>query len=458
MKRLAGIKYLIVVLIILSLGFLLAYMGNNDMGTYSRFKAIFGADDSVSAMNHFLYAIFFIILFLLMHKYLKIKLPEADPIILSLIALLSGIGMIMIMRLSPDMALSRFEALSAGGQTPNHEALTVALNYSRLVFKQLMFITSGILLMIFSINIFNKRAFSWLSSKRYIWVFLSALIIIVTLVFGTKIHGRSLWLLGFQTVEVVKFMMILFIAGYIYEKGKGLMMQTQVKLNIWNYYTGPFIVMCFFALAPIFIQGDIGPTFLMFLVFLVMFHCAGNRHVITVSFLLLILAGGYIAYAIGYPSIVRDRFDMMLDPFSTSESVSRALWSLASGGVMGKGIGYGQPYRIPAVQSDYSFTAICEEMGFIGGMAVILCYVILLFRIYTISSQAKNIYKKSLVSGIGILIGFQALIIILGNLSKIPLTGITLPFVSYGGSSMLVNFLMAGIVLRISGEKEETVK
>jgi cell division protein FtsW (lipid II flippase) len=175
----------------------------------------------------------------------------------------------------------------------------------------------------------------------------------------------------------------------------------------------------------------------------------------TFLFIVLLILAGYASYQAGYPSIVRERFDALLDPFSTSEAMTRVLWSLSSGGWIGAGIGYGQPYRMPEVQSDFSFVAICEEMGFVGGAAVILAYALFISRCFRISLKAGNRYQKILVIGIAALMAVQAAIIILGNLVVIPLTGITLPFISYGGSSLIMNFLMAGVVIRISGDQEE---
>jgi cell division protein FtsW (lipid II flippase) len=145
---------------------------------------------------------------------------------------------------------------------------------------------------------------------------------------------------------------------------------------------------------------------------------------------------------------------MVADPFGRSESMSRVLWAISSGGLTGSGMGYGQAHRIPEVQSDFSFVAVCEEMGFVGGFAVILAYAALIVRCLRIASAADNVYKKTLVTGIATLIGIQSFLIICGNLGGIPLTGITLPLVSYGGSALLINFLMIGIVLRISGEEK----
>ena len=452
MKRKSELKYLLVVLCIMSLGLFLVYLSRIDRDiamillTVDSIKDISGSFPSL--FPDILYIPCYVGLFLLMHLYLRVKLPEADPFILPVVGVLSGVGLVMILRLSPDLAWSRNEAIqSILRHNPEASIKDNVLTLAQLGIKQFVSLVIGILAMIIAINVFNQRVFSWISSKKYFWVFLSAMLIIMTLLFGTEVNKRSLWLFGFQTVELVKLLVLFFISAYIYEKGKGIVIYQQAGYRAWLSYAGPFVAMWFFALIPLFVQRDLGPTFLIFIVFLLMFYFAGNRNIVTIAFIVLIGIIGYVSYKVGYPSVVHERFNAFFDPFGRSESMSRVLWSISSGGIFGSGIGYGQPYRIPVVQSDFNFAAIVEEMGFIGGISVVLCYVIFVHRCYRISQQTANIYKRSLVCGITVMIGLQAFTIICGNLGVIPMTGITLPFVSYGGSSMIINFLLIGIIL-----------
>jgi len=401
-----------------------------------------------------IYGPLFVLLFLGAHYYIRLKLPKSDPFILPVVALLSGIGLIVILRLSPDLAFTRNEVIqSLVTRNPDIHVKDNVLTLAKLGMKHFIFIASGLLVMLASEHVFNQKTLSWFSSKKYLWVFLASFLTILTLLFGTKINDRRLWFFGFQTVEFVKLLLVFFIAGYLYEKSKGLWISSHKGLKTWISHGGPFILMWFFALIPLFIQKDLGPTFLIFVVFLLMFHYGGNPNLVTLLFAILTIAGGYVSYKIGFPSIVGKRFEMMLDPFGRSEAMARALWSISSGGIAGSGIGFGQPWRIPQVQSDYTFVALCEEMGLIGGVIVVLGYTILIYRCFRIASETDNLYKRFLVTTVGTLIGLQAFIIICGNLGVIPMTGITLPLVSYGGSSMIINFLMMGIVIRISGDK-----
>jgi cell division protein FtsW (lipid II flippase) len=397
-------------------------------------------------------AFFFMFIFVLSHVFIRLRLPDADPFLLPVVAILTGLGLIVMLRLSPDLAVARDEAIRfIINRMPDAHVAKSVDNFAQLGWRHLISIVLGVLVMIGSALIFTHRTISWLSSKKYLWVFCSVILVSATLQFGTLINGRRLWLFGFQTVELVKFFMILFMAGYIYEKGKGIAFFMQGSFRSWVSYSGPFIAMCFLILVPLYIQKDLGPTVLLFLTAITMLYFAGTRYVVTLFFVLLIICSASLFYETGYPPVVRERFDAFFDPFHNNEAMSRVLWAVSQGAIYGTGIGYGQPHRIPVVQSDFNFVAICEEMGFAGGLAVLLLFLLLIQRCFVITRREENLYKKTLVVGIAAMIALQMLIIVCGNVGMIPLTGITLPFMSYGGSSMLVNFFMAGILLKISG-------
>lgn len=451
-------KHVTILLIILCLGFFIVYAGHIDRTLPQVLNTSKGILDlslfSTERNPNMFYGISFAAIFLLTHFYIKLKLPNADPYIFPAVAILTGIGLIIMLRLSPDLAIVRNEAIQAVlSRDPHATVRQNVLSFAQLGMKQFFMIGLGCLTIIGAVNLLGRKSFPWLASKKYLWVLLSVLLILVTLFFGTKVNGKRLWLLGIQPIELVKIMLLLFISAYVYQKGKGIVMYQAGGLRQWVQYAGPFMVMWLFALAPIVLQGDLGPTFLIFLVFLILFHYVGTRKSVTMLSILFIAAAGLISYKIGWPSIVKTRMDMFLDPFGASESISRSLWAVSSGGLFGSGIGYGQSYRIPEVQSDFNFACICEEMGLLGGITVLLCYAIIISRCLVIAAHTDNIHKKTLVVGIGLMIGLQAAIIIAGNLSAIPLTGITLPFISYGGSSMIATFSMIGIALNISGDE-----
>ncbi|OQW98153.1 MAG: hypothetical protein BWK74_05285 [Desulfobacteraceae bacterium A6] len=460
MDRSVNIRYLLITLLVISLGFLLVNAGYTDKGMPGVIQTPGGefrlADAFMMPYPNAFYAPGFVALFLLAHAAIRSKLPGADPFILPAVSILAGLGLILTLRLAPDLAVTRSDALNAVlSADPGARVTDNVKTLAQLGVKHFTHLALGILILTLIVLGFSGRFFSWLSSKKYLWVVLSAGIIILTMWLGVRINGRRLWLFGFQTVELVKILMVFFIAGYLYEQGRGIAVYREGGGRFWLRYAGPFMAMWFFALLPLFIQKDLGPTVLIFAVFLLMLFSAGNRNTLTFLLIVFPILAGYASYHTGYPPIVRERFDALLDPYGTSEAMTRTLWSVSSGGWIGAGIGYGQPYRMPEVQSDFNFAAICEEMGFAGGASVVLAYVLFIFSCFRISLKTENRYKKILVIGIAALMAVQAAIIILGNLVVIPLTGITLPFISYGGSSLIVSFIMAGIVIRISGDKDE---
>ena len=397
------------------------------------------------------YPLIFAVVFLLAHLFIHYRMPAVDPYMLPVVAFLTGIGLIVLLRLAPDLAALRSETIAS--VLRNNPGMRIRDNVSllsQLGLKQLTNMVGGVLLLLAAFTVSSRRVLVWCASKKYLWAFCAVVLVVITMIYGTEINNRRLWLFGFQTVELVKLFALFFIAGYLDERGRGIEIYRQGNLSSWIKNAGPYFVVFILILLVLFLQKDLGPAFLLFLVFLLMIHAAGNRKAITLAFLCVVLLAGFVAYQTGFPSIVRTRFDAFLDPFGTSESMTRVLWSLAAGGVWGVGLGAGQAYRIPEVQSDFNFTAICEEIGFGGGLAVVIMYLVFFYRCLAMSRRIDHGFEKALLVGVGTLTMTQALIIIAGNLGIIPLTGITLPFVSYGGSSLVINFIMAGIALRIS--------
>lgn len=456
MNRTNDTRNLLLVLLVISLGFFLLHAGQLDRRLPGEIVTSEGKFDLAACYLDFfpnaLHAFFFVCLFLLVHAFLSKRVPGFDSVLLSAVALLAGVGSIVILRLAPDLAIARNDAIQGIlARNPGAQVTRNVATLAQLGLKHFSSVVLGGLFLILP-SCFGRRGISGLSSRKYIWVLLSVILTVLTLLFGTRINGRRLWFFGFQTVELVKLLMVLFMAGYIYERGKGIAVYAGGNFRMWAQYAVPFSLMCFFCLVPLVVQGDLGPTVLLFCVFLVMFHYAGNPRSVTALFILLLGIAGYVSYAAGWPAVVRQRIDILLDPFGRSESMSRVLWAISSGGILGSGIGYGQSYRIPEVQSDFSFAVVCEEMGFIGAAAILLSYAVLLARCFKVAARLESAYDKALVTGIAALIGIQSFMIVCGNLGGLPLTGITLPFVSHGGSSLAVYFFMIGIVIRLSGK------
>jgi len=379
----------------------------------------------------------FALMFFISHFAVKKFIPKFDPFLLPLTAFLTGIGLVMLYRLSPDVAVIR--------QAPS---------LHKLFIKQFAWVIVGLTAMLFVTGLANKTFFLKASRKKYIYVLFSVSLIALTGIFGKEINGRKLWLrlgpITIQSVEIVKITLIFFIAGYFNDK---ILIR---KRKMWRFRLprlksiGPFLLMWVLAILPVFLQKDLGPTFLLFAVFLAMFYAGSSTYSLLSLSTLASIAVGCFCYFTNEPSIVRTRVDMWLSPFSTSEGLAQSIWAISSGGLVGTGLGKGMPHHIPVVYSDFCFAAICEELGFIGGLAVLLAYLAIIRRSYLISVNSDDRYNKLLAAGIMSMFAIQSLIIIAGVTRLIPLTGITLPFISYGGTSIIVNFVMIGLLLRLS--------
>jgi len=222
-------------------------------------------------------------------------------------------------------------------------------------------------------------------------------------------------------------------------------------------YLLPMLVMWGIALAIVIIQRDLGAALLFFLVFLALLYVATRRASFVALGLLLFVAGSVVLYQLF--EHVRVRVDIWLDPFvdplGTGYQLIRALYAYGRGGVLGTGLGAGLPQvgsvpAIPAIHTDFVFAALAEELGMLGGLAILGLYIVIAQRGFRIAAQAADDFRALLAVGLTLVIVIQAAIICGGNLRLIPLTGITLPFVSYGGSSLMVNAVVVGLLLALS--------
>jgi cell division protein FtsW len=220
-------------------------------------------------------------------------------------------------------------------------------------------------------------------------------------------------------------------------------------------YLAPILIMVGVALVLFWVQKDLGPALLFSTVLLTMLYIASGRISYVLIGLLLLVVGGAVASQLF--SHVQTRVTIWLDPWANRETFGyqlvQALYALASGGVFGVGLGEGSPLYIPAVHTDFVIAAIGEELGLVGSLAVVNLFVVLVVRGFLIALRASSGFSALLAAGLTSVIGLQGLIIMAGALELIPLTGITLPFVSYGGSSVVANFLIVGLLLRISHEE-----
>jgi cell division protein FtsW (lipid II flippase) len=269
-----------------------------------------------------------------------------------------------------------------------------------------------------------------------------------------------LWLgyggLYFQPSEIMKVLTVIFFASYLAER-RQLIAHAPLRLGPLTLpplpYLGPLLAMWAVSMGLLIWQRDLGAALLFFLVFLALLYAAtGFRYVVVGLFLLVV--GAVLAYSLFDHVQLRTR--IWLDPWPYADDdayqIVQALAAFAAGGLGGSGLGFGYPEYVPAVHTDFVLAALGEEMGLIGSLAVVGLYLLLIHRSFRIAMRARSDFAMLLAAGLGATLGLQALIILAGNLRVIPITGITLPFMSYGGSSILANSVMIGLLLRVSAE------
>jgi cell division protein FtsW (lipid II flippase) len=277
-------------------------------------------------------------------------------------------------------------------------------------------------------------------------------------VFGTPINGARLWItvgpIQAQPSEFVKIGLVLFMASYLEEK-RDLISAT------WNVgplrlpplpYLLPMLMMWGTSLLVLVVENDLGSALLLFGVFLIMVYTATGRTIYVAGGLVTFAAACWLAYRL-FDRIglrVQNWLDPWRDPLVGGYQPVQSEYAFASGGVLGRGIGHGQAWRIPEVQTDYIFSAIGEELGLVGTLAIVAIFIVILARGFTIGINSDDDYTRLVAIGLTSTIALQALIILGGVVRLIPLTGITLPFVSAGGSSLMVNFLIVGLLLNLS--------
>ncbi len=359
-----------------------------------------------------------LVLIIYISNYILNRLSHGDNYIFLIVTMLLSIGVIMIYRIDPLLGL-----------------------------KQLVWISIGIAIFFLSYLII-KLIKIW-DRMFYLYMLAAYGAFILTFVLGTRIFGALNWIqIGSITVqpsEIIKLLIIFFLAAYYSNQDKFK------KIKYSSYYL--MGIMYSFILLS-FLQRDLGTALVFYLVFLVLqFIYEENRKLIFFNIGLFAVSGslGYMIF-----DHVRIRFQSWLNPWELIErqgyQITQSLFAIAEGGFFGTGLGLGNPEFIPVVYTDFIFSAICEEMGIFTGIAIIILFMILVYRGFKIGMGQKNRFYRILALGISSLFGIQTFIILGGVLKMIPLTGITLPFVSYGGSSMISSFIALGILQACSEE------
>jgi cell division protein FtsW (lipid II flippase) len=271
--------------------------------------------------------------------------------------------------------------------------------------------------------------------------------------------GPTLWLsalgLFVQPTEFLKLFLVIFLAAYLADRRDQLFPSRSLNPLERLPYFLPLLAAWGFSMLIVIAQRDLGMGTLFFGVFLVMLYLASGQSVYLAAGAALLVLGGVVGYALY--DVVRVRVDAWwnpwVDPSGRSFQIVQSLIALAAGGVFGRGPGLGAPTLIPVAHSDFIFAALAEEWGLAGLLAALGLLAGLVFRGLHIALRAHGAFHQLLAGGLTALLGGQALLIIGGVIRVLPLTGVTLPFVSYGGSSLLVSFLMAGVLLKLSADQ-----
>ncbi len=360
-------------------------------------------------------------------------LPNRDPVLFPVSMFLSGWGLILIERLAPPFA----------------ERQTIWLAVS---------VTAMLVVAIF------PHFLRWLRQFRYVFLLIGILLLVGTIVLGTNPSGSlsapQLWLgfgaIFFQPSEALKIILVAFLASYLAEQFPAIrsgMLGSSTGLSISPRVLGPIVLMWGICILILIWQRDLGTAILFFTIFALLLYVASGSNLVLISGMLLIIAAGLVAYK-AFP-VVQLRMDIWVNPWPEADGrayqIVQSLLAFAAGGPFGQGIAQGSPTYIPVVHSDFVFSALAEEWGLLGVISVVACIGILVARGMKVAiQQERRSFLALLAVGLSLLIATQSFLIMGGVLKLVPLTGVTLPYLSYGGSSLLASFIILGLLLRLS--------
>jgi cell division protein FtsW (lipid II flippase) len=392
------------------------------------FASVYIARSEIVSPESLTYAAFFLALYLVAHVVTRMTAPYADPYLLPMAGLLTAIGLTEIYRLNPDDA-----------------------------FRQGLWLVIGVALFSATLVVLRHDYRRLESYKYVIGIGAIALLVLPALPgIGRTINGARLWVgvgpFQFQPGEFAKILLIVFLAGYLREKREVL---AQGRLKDF----GPLLLIWGGAMAVLVQTNDLGSGLLYFGIFLAMLYVATSRFVFVAGGMALFLAGAAFVYQV-IPR-VQDRVTIWLDPWPYAQTegyqLVQSLFAIAFGGFGGTGLGKGtftfsngtDPI-IPYLNTDFIYAALAHELGLVGVAAVLLVYMLFVARGFRAAMLADDGFSKLLATGLTFAFALQTFIIVGGVLRLIPLTGITLPFVSYGGSSLLANFVLLALLLLVS--------
>ncbi len=379
------------------------------------------------------------------HIIVRWRVPYADPLLLPIATLLTILGLVMIYRL--DVAAAQ-RAERTGATPPSPD-----------VYNQLTWYAVATVLFVLVLLILRDHRV--LQRYTYTAGLLGIVLLILPLVpgIGATVNGATLWVrvggLTFQPAELAKILLTIFFAGYLVVTRDSLALVRTRFLGIGlprPRDLGPIIVAWALSLGVLIFERDLGTSLLFFGLFVSMLYIATQRRSWIILGAGLFAIGAVFAYlAFGH---VRVRVQVWLDPFAFADTggyqIVQSLYGLANGGVLGTGLGRGYPSLVPFANTDFVFSALGEELGLTGVVAIILLYAVFVQRGLRASVAVRDPFGQLLAAGLSITIALQVFVIIGGVTRLIPLTGLTTPFLSYGGSSLVANWIIVALLLIIS--------
>ena len=372
-----------------------------------------------------------VVAFVAAHIAVRILAPGADPAILPIVFVLSGVGITFVSRLAPEQAT-----------------------------RQVIWLFLGVAAMVGTLA--AARNLDKLARYKYTFGLAGVVCLLLPIFVGFESGGSKLWvnffgLFSFQPGEIAKVLVVIFLASWLSENRELLAIANRKVLfcsipRLRMLF--PLLAMWLISLVIVVWERDLGSAVLFFGVFVIMLYTATGRMFYPIVACGLLAIGGVLAYH--FFSHVQTRVQIWLDPFSDPSNkglqIVQSLYSMADGGLFGDGIGQGMPTLIPVVESDFIFPAIAEEIGLLGASAVVLLFMLFTVRGLLTAARAKSDLAAFMAVGLTSSISLQAFLIIGGTTKLIPLTGVTLPFMSQGGSSLLASFIIVGLLLRCGHE------
>jgi cell division protein FtsW (lipid II flippase) len=414
------------------------------MGAYA---AVGLAHDGALPEGMFGYGVGLAVLFGAAHVTLRRFAPDADPLLLPAVATLNGLGLAMIHRL--DLAYAD-KADQLGNPVPSAAAPA-----------QLTWTAVGVALFIAVLLLVRDHRVLQRFTYTAMLIGLGLLLLPLLPVIGGTINGARIWIrlagFSFQPGELAKIVLLVFFAGYLVAKRDVLALASRRVAGIdlpRARDLGPVIVAWAASLAVLVFERDLGTSLLFFGVFIALLYVATERLSWLLIGVLLFAFGSYMAYSLfGH---VQERVDIWLHAFSPgnidsdSYQLVQGLFGMGSGGLLGKGLGLGRPDIVPYAQTDFIVAAFGEELGLTGIMAILLLYAIVVERGMRTAIAVRDSFGKLLAAGLAFSVALQVFVVVGGVTRLIPLTGLTMPFLSYGGSSLVANWMLIALLARIS--------